>query len=84
MHPGSRIRWGTPGRDCRARVCRTLGRLTVAWESVTDPPEPTAAELLRALLDLVEAGELDANSPEAVRMVTRLQGAVAALEALNS
>jgi hypothetical protein len=84
MHPGSRIRWGTPGRDLSGEDAPTARSADRSVGPVTDPPEPTAAELLRALLELVEAGELDANSPEAMRMVTRLQGAIAALEALTS
>lgn len=40
-----------------------------------------AARLLRAVLDAVEAGELEAGSADAVAMVRRLEGAAVALEA---
>ena len=41
--------------------------------------DPTAAEMLRSLLDLVDRGELTADSEAAKRTVLRIQGAVAAL-----
>ena len=42
-----------------------------------------AARLLRAVLDAVEAGELEANGGQAVALVRRIEGAVAALEAAS-
>ncbi len=39
-----------------------------------------AAEGLRRLLAAVEAGEIDAETPQARRLVRRLEGAVAAWE----
>jgi hypothetical protein len=38
------------------------------------------AELLRQVLELVDDGALDASSPQARRMVRRIEGAVAALD----
>lgn len=40
-----------------------------------------AAEGIRRLLDLVEQGEIEADSPQARRLLRRLEGAQAALEA---
>jgi hypothetical protein len=49
--------------------------------AATARAEPTAPEMLRAVLVLVESGELTASSPEARRLVRRIEGAIAALEA---
>jgi len=38
------------------------------------------AELLRRVLDLVEAGELSAESSQAKRLLRRIEGAAAALD----
>ena len=38
------------------------------------------AELLRQLLDAVDAGELDASSSQGARLVRRIEGAVLTLE----
>jgi hypothetical protein len=38
------------------------------------------AELLRRLLDAVEAGELDATSAQAARLLRRIEGAALTLE----
>ena len=40
-----------------------------------------AAQALRRILDAVEAGELEADSPQAKALLRRLQGAVVGLEA---
>jgi hypothetical protein len=44
----------------------------------------TTADLLADLLTLIETGELDAGSPQARRMVRRIEGALAALRAAES
>jgi hypothetical protein len=45
-------------------------------EAVTE-----AAAALRALLEAVDRGEIEAETPQARRLVRRLEGALAALEA---
>jgi hypothetical protein len=40
------------------------------------------AEVLRRLLDAVEAGELDASSAQGARMLRRIEGAALTLEAI--
>ncbi len=42
-----------------------------------------AAGVLRRLLDQIDAGTIDADTPPERRAVSRLQGAVAALEAAS-
>jgi hypothetical protein len=39
-----------------------------------------AAEALRRLLAAVEAGEIDADTPQARRLLRRLEGAIGAIE----
>lgn len=46
-----------------------------------DEARRDAAQALRRLLNAVEAGELEADSPQAKALLRRLQGAVTALEA---
>jgi len=40
------------------------------------------AELVRRLLEAVEAGELDASSAQGARMLRRIEGAALTLEAI--
>jgi hypothetical protein len=40
------------------------------------------AELLRRLLDAVEAGELDASSAQGARLLRRIEGVLLTLEAM--
>jgi len=49
-------------------------------ESKQDPT-PETARFIRDLLALVEAGEVDASTAEDRRILLRLEGAVATLEA---
>jgi hypothetical protein len=51
---------------------------------VRSTDEPSAAELLRSVLELVETGELEANSAHAVALVRRIEGAIVALEARST
>lgn len=46
-----------------------------------DEARRDAAQALRRLLNAVEAGELEADSPQAKALLRRLQGAVTGLEA---
>jgi len=39
--------------------------------------------VLKKVLDAIERGELDAGSPQAKRLILRLEGALLALEALE-
>jgi hypothetical protein len=50
-------------------------------EMATRADGQEAAQLARRILDAVERGELDADSPAARRLVRRLEGAAAAWEA---
>jgi hypothetical protein len=42
------------------------------------------SDLLASLLALIESGEIDASSPQGRRMVRRIEGALAALRAVES
>jgi hypothetical protein len=64
------------------REVLTCGRSTLFTVTVEDDAAE-AARLLRALLDAVAAGELDADGPVGANCVRQMRGAVAALEALT-
>jgi hypothetical protein len=50
----------------------------------TDAPDPAeAAAALRRVLAAVDAGDLDAASSQARALLRRMEGAVAALEAMD-
>lgn len=50
---------------------------------VTKDQRRQAVKVLREVLDLIEAGELTASTPQAIAAVRRLEGAVSALEAVD-
>lgn len=54
---------------------------SLGQENHPDPQE--SAALLRRLLEAVERGELEANTPQARALLRHLEGAVSALEALE-
>jgi hypothetical protein len=53
-------------------------------DDVTEEPiRKDAAAMLRQLLDVVERGELDAPGSQGARLLRRIEGAVAGLEAAS-
>ena len=50
---------------------------------MTPEDQERAADLLRRLLEAVDAGDLSADGPAAVAVVRRLEGVLLAVETLN-
>jgi hypothetical protein len=48
-----------------------------------DPGEQSLLHLLSGLLDLVDAGEIEVSSPNALAMLRRIEGAVEVLSRLK-
>jgi hypothetical protein len=52
----------------------------VSRRRISRADQAEAAEALKRLLEAVEGGEIDADTPQARRLLRRLEGAVAAWE----